>query len=61
MKQTQNIPTGMLPSMDELRNAAALLQKIRRDTSKKENSLALDCIADQLIQIANTVERRMAS
>ncbi|MEZ0576130.1 hypothetical protein [Halodesulfovibrio aestuarii] len=59
MKQTKTTPTGMLPSMDELRNAAAMLQKIRRDTSTKENSLALAGIADKLIQLANTVERRM--
>ncbi|SIO25259.1 hypothetical protein [Halodesulfovibrio marinisediminis] len=61
MKQTQKIPTGMLPNMDELRDAAAMLQKIRRDTSTVENSLALDDIADKLIQLANTVERRMVA
>lgn len=61
MKQTQNIPTGMLPRMDELRSAAAVLQKIRRDTFTKENRIALDCIADQLIQLANTVDRRMTT
>ena len=51
----------MLLSMDELRDAAATLQQIRKDTSTTESSLALDYIADKLIQLANTVERRVAA
>jgi hypothetical protein len=51
----------MLPSMDELRDAAATLQQIRKDTSTAESSLALDYIADKLIELANTVERRVAA
>lgn len=61
MAQSTNIPTGMLPSMDELRDAAAMLQQIRKDTSTTESSLALDYIADKLIELANTVERRVAA
>ncbi len=61
MAQSTNIPTGMLPSMDELRDAAATLQQIRKDTSTTESSLALDYIADKLIQLANTVERRVTA
>ncbi|MCT4627957.1 hypothetical protein [Halodesulfovibrio sp.] len=61
MAQSTTIPTGMLPSMDELRDAAATLQQIRKDTSTAESSLALDYIADKLIELANTVERRVAA
>lgn len=61
MAQSTNIPTGMLPSMDELRDAAATLQQIRKDTSTTESSLALDYIADKLIELANTVERRVTA
>ncbi|OBQ46071.1 hypothetical protein [Halodesulfovibrio spirochaetisodalis] len=65
MAQSITIPTGMLPSMDELRDAAATLQQIRKDTSATENSIALDYLADKLIEFAgridNGVARRVAA
>ncbi|SIN73076.1 hypothetical protein [Halodesulfovibrio marinisediminis] len=65
MAQSQSVPTAMLPSMDELRDAAATLQQIRKDTSTTESSIALDYIADKLIQLADRidsgVERRVAA
>ena len=64
MAHSDNLPTGMLPSMDELRDAAQTLHQIR-DNASTTGSIALDNIAGKLIQLAdrigNGVDRRVAA
>ena len=59
MAQTNTIPTGIIPPLQELREAAATLQQIRKQTSTAGHSIALDYIADKLVEFANTIERRV--